>query len=540
MRRTIAGCVALVMPLLAPLDVWAQVGGSIAGIVRDTSGAVLPGVTVEATSPALIEKIRTVATDDQGQYKIVELRPGTYSVTFTLAGFRTVKRDSIELTTGFTATVNAELALGGLEETITVSGASPVVDIQNSRTQTVFSAKVLDAVPIARTEMAVGALTLGIFGSRQDVGGSKSEASYTFTIHGSASGDAQATFDGMHFKTNASTSNMATHPYKANQMAIQETTIATGAMTAEIESGGVQVNYVPRDGGNTFRFSSNASYANDKMQGRNLSDALIARGLLTAPFTKRIYDYGVGLGGPLRKDKLWFYTAHRWWGGQEYVPGAYYNRTQHTPVYTPDLSRPAFTDIYQQAHDVRLTWQVSPKHKVNLSQAYQDNCHCRFDLTSAQSPEAATTLFYKLPLTQGTWSYPATNRLLFDAGVTYLRNEKNIPLWDGATADSIAIIDSGLGLTYHAGNRGLGNVGYTPNTPDTDPQINGRGAMSYVTGSHAFKAGLQFYRGWGHIDAAVPQGVMYAFRLGVPTGVTQWATPVLKEMSIFSYGLYAQ
>src|SRR3989441_4642776 len=111
--------------------------GSIAGVVRDATGAVLPGVTVEAASPALIEKVRTVITDNEGQYKIVDLRPGTYAVTFTLPGFSIVKRDGIELTTGFTATVNAELKVGSLEETITVSGASPVVDTQNVRTQNV-------------------------------------------------------------------------------------------------------------------------------------------------------------------------------------------------------------------------------------------------------------------------------------------------------------------------------------------------------------------------------------------------------------------
>ena len=140
--------------LLLPGSVSAQSAstGSIAGVVRDATGGVLPGVTVEAASPALIEKVRTVATDGQGHYKIVELRPATYSVTFTLAGFRTVRREGIELTTGFTANVNADMVVGALEETITVSGASPVVDIQNSRTQSVFSDQALDAVPIARTE----------------------------------------------------------------------------------------------------------------------------------------------------------------------------------------------------------------------------------------------------------------------------------------------------------------------------------------------------------------------------------------------------
>jgi len=138
--------------------------GAIAGEVKDTTGAVLPGVTVEAASPALIEKVRTVVTDDQGQYKIVDLRPGTYTVTFTLAGFNTVKREGIELTTGFTALANAELRVGALEETITVSGASPVVDAQNVRSQNVPSRAILDAVPTSKSFSGVASLTVGAFG----------------------------------------------------------------------------------------------------------------------------------------------------------------------------------------------------------------------------------------------------------------------------------------------------------------------------------------------------------------------------------------
>ena len=131
--------------VLMPAATYAQ--GSIAGSVKDTSGAVLPGVTVEASSPALIEKIRAVVTDGTGQYKIVDLRPGTYAVTFTLAGFNTVKREGIELAGSFTATVNADMKVGAVQETITVTGESPIVDVQNSAQQRVLGDEVIDAIP---------------------------------------------------------------------------------------------------------------------------------------------------------------------------------------------------------------------------------------------------------------------------------------------------------------------------------------------------------------------------------------------------------
>src|SRR5712691_7621587 len=180
LRRVVQ--IVLVAGLFVPGVAWAQnaASGTIAGTVKDASGGVMPGVTVEAASPALIEKVRSVVSDDKGEYKIVDLRPGTYTVTFTLPGFNTFKREGIELTTGFTAAVNADMRVGALEETITVSGASPVVDPQNVRTQNVLSRQVLDALPTNRgvpalAALTVGMVTTGISGltSSQDVGGNK-------------------------------------------------------------------------------------------------------------------------------------------------------------------------------------------------------------------------------------------------------------------------------------------------------------------------------------------------------------------------------
>ena len=161
----VVGCLLLSTPA------WAQEASGIAGVVKDTSGAVLPGVTVEAASPALIEKIRTTVTDGEGRYNIIDLRPGTYSVTFSLSGFRTVKRDGIEIPTGFTATVNGDLPVGALEETITVSGAAPLVDTQNVRKQIVASRELLDALPTSTKHVnTLVTLTPGFTGIT-DVGG---------------------------------------------------------------------------------------------------------------------------------------------------------------------------------------------------------------------------------------------------------------------------------------------------------------------------------------------------------------------------------
>ena len=161
---------ALIGTLLLP--VWASAQSGFSGIVRDTSGAVMPGVTVEAASPVLIEKVRTAVSDDQGRYAIVDLRPGTYSVTFTLPGFSTFKRDGVELPANFTATINAELRVGALEETVTVTGASPLVDVQNTRRQTVLSDELLAVLPTAtQGQGTLITVTPGLSGAA-DVGGS--------------------------------------------------------------------------------------------------------------------------------------------------------------------------------------------------------------------------------------------------------------------------------------------------------------------------------------------------------------------------------
>ena len=179
----------------------AQSNGGIAGTVKDSTGAVLPGVTVEAASPALIEKVRTAVTDDQGQYKIIELRPGTYTVTFTLGGFTTYKREGIELSAGFTATANAEMKVGAIEETVTVTGASPIVDVQNARTQVVLRSDVLDALPTGtKSLMQIASMTLGAVSSvagRNDVGGDKGEQNTGIVLHGGRGDDGRTNWDGM-------------------------------------------------------------------------------------------------------------------------------------------------------------------------------------------------------------------------------------------------------------------------------------------------------------------------------------------------------
>ena len=229
---------AFLWVLLLPSAASAQQASGIAGLVRDTSGAVLPGVTVEAASPALIEKVRTAVTDDEGRYNIVDLRPGIYAVTFSLAGFNTLKRDGIELTAGFTATVNAELRVGALEETITVTGAAPLVDIQNVRQQESVSNELLDALPSgSKGFMGIARLVPGMTGNA-DAGGASgiysANSAHAATIHGKGGG--KMAYDGMQTSNQTVLGNSS---YVMNPATVEETVVLTGGISAESDASGL-------------------------------------------------------------------------------------------------------------------------------------------------------------------------------------------------------------------------------------------------------------------------------------------------------------
>ena len=314
-RRIVAalGCL-----LFLPAITWAQVGGgTIAGVVKDTSGAVMPGVTVEAASPVLIEKVRSVVSDDQGQYKIVNLVPGTYSVTFTLPGFGTFKREGLDLPPSFTATVNAELKVGTLEETVTVSGQAPVVDTQNARQQTTVERSTLDALP---TTKRIGQFATIIPGATyasptfQDVGGAGGEGGM-FAVHGGRTTDVAVNIEGMNVNLTA------VAIYSFNSATFQEVGLQTSGGPGESTSGGVQVNIVPKDGGNIFSGNLSGAYSGPSLQSDNLTPELQSRGLTATGGLKKSYDTAGALGGPIKRDRLWFFLGLRDWGAQSVCLG---------------------------------------------------------------------------------------------------------------------------------------------------------------------------------------------------------------------------
>jgi hypothetical protein len=272
---------ALVCVALAPTLAHAQ--ASINGVVRDSSGAVLPGVTVEASSPALIEKVRSVVTDSGGVYRVVDLRPGTYSVTFTLPGFNAVKQEGIQLTGNFAATVNADMRVGAIQETVTVSADSPIVDIQNTTQQRVFDQQVIEAIPAGRSHVNMAVLVPGLSASQpgrgalQDVGGTNNLQNTTFTIHGSKQQDTRLQLDGVRVGNVLSEGQFSNFVPDTGSTA--EVTMDVAAVSAEQPFGGLRINLIPKEGGNSVRGTVFATGVTSAWQGTNIDDELKAKGL---------------------------------------------------------------------------------------------------------------------------------------------------------------------------------------------------------------------------------------------------------------------
>jgi hypothetical protein len=567
MRRGIIDTVLVFVGLLLVPGMSSAQGtsaGTIAGTARDTSGGVLPGVTVEASSPALIEKIRTTITDESGEYKIIELRPGTYTVTFTLPGFNTFKRDGVELPPNFTATINAMLAVGAIQETVTVSGSSPLVDTQNVSQQRTFSRELLDAVPTAKSMLGIASLMPSVVEppNAQDVGGSKGERSVRLSVHGSKTYDSRLLQDGMRYNALTPGIGPPASPatlfvpslegtgrgYYINPLAAQETLIDTGSLgSAQYEYGGAQVNMIPKDGGNTFSGSLFVAGTGSALQRDNLTDDLVSQGLTSVNAVRKVYDFNGALGGRIVKDRVWVFGSARRWGTTTAVANLYADanllaRGVGTPAatwrYAPDLDNPIYPAEIDRAVGIRFTVKPSEKDKFSVSydrqRNFQDQLTGQLE-TGTIKNEANAGYCQSHTLLQGTWTRTQSTKILLDAGATISRFNfggfgDDLYLSDyescgGGLVNNVLINDTSLGYTYNGvGNRNMA----------LSHQINSRFNFSYLTGAHSLKTGLfvmyglngghatYFERSPGQVNG-LP--VSYSFNNGAPRSLTQFAAP---------------
>ena len=528
------GCLVGVAAILlaAATPAFAQSSG-IAGVVRDTSGAVLPGVTVEASSPALIEGMRSAVTDSQGRYNIVDLRPGVYTVTFTLTGFSMIRRTEIQLPATFTATVNADLKVGALEETITVTGESPLVDTSNVIKRQVVSSDVIESMPTSKNWSTLGVLTVGVFSNQNDVGGSAGEHQNQLKAHGGSFNDRIVQLDGLMIANMAC--NYACTGLSTNDASTQELSYEFGAISAETGGGGVRVNIIPREGGNQFSGLAFANFANSGLQTNNVDDELRAQGVTTADSIEKIYDTSFAFGGPIKQSKLWFWTAHRFWGYEQIRTNTFYEGNPNDFVFDPDRSRPGTETQKNGSLDLRLTWQMSPKNKISGYYNYGPRRTEHWTLVSTIQPDASN--LQNLPVNHFetvTFRSTLSSRMLFEAAAGNMTEIwTREPVEDSTTSTGYPVTEQTTGINFRAYS-GTFSRNYTS-------LRSYRSSLSYVTGSHAVKFGFNMQEGPAITDVYTSHDTALTVRNGVPFQVTVRTTPyTARERLVADLGIYLQ
>jgi Carboxypeptidase regulatory-like domain len=543
-QRAVPPVLALTFVALFPALAAAQTG-AIAGVAKDTSGAVLPGVTVEATSPALIERVRTAVTDSQGAYKIIDLRPGVYAVTFTLSSFAPLKREGIELSAGVTVTINGELRVGTIAETITVSGQSPLVDLQNATEHRTMTTAVTAELPAARSFQILSVLIPGVTVSAatgttnlQDVGGSMGERNTAVSIHGST--DMPLLFDGMRHNSTLGGGGGGTGGYVVNPGTVEEIAIDTSGASAEAESSGVRANVIPKQGGDRFSGSFLVNFANHSMQSNNLDDALRARGVTSPYVTDKLIDVNPSLGGPLRKGQLWFYFSYRYSDTTDQPPSTFQDKDPNDFVYTPDFNQPVLAPNWTRSWNLRLTGQTSQNSKLALYGDYLTRCWCAVGLSSTIAYEASSRFVTpRNQMFQATWNWTVSNRLLIEVGETFRPESWAYDQQPEVPLDRTGIVDLGTGTIFRA------NPGFPPSPGlrfvGNGVQNNGKASVSFVTGSNNLKVGSQWIWGNAVRNEFANTDSYYSVLNGAPLSVTLRTTPNPTEDRIkLGLGIYVQ
>jgi hypothetical protein len=523
---------------------------SIAGTVRDSSGGILPGVSVEAASPALIEKSRTVVTDGNGQYQIIDLRPGTYTVTFTLPGFTTVARQDLVLTGGGVTTVNAEMRIGGIQETLTVTGDAPVVDIQTSTSrEQVLSNEFVRSLPASRGYGNYLAGVPGIQGT--GLGASATPSNNFFTARGGRSSEGNIQIDGMNGGSSVGGGGVSGYQYDMSNASEVQVTIAGGL--AEVDRGGPAFNMIPKTGGNTFSGFYFGSLAGEWSQGSNIDAELESFGFVDQAALIRNWDTNFAFSGPILRDKIWFFANARTIGTYQDSPNRYGNLNASSPnlwTYARDTSVKVRNSNSKKVVATRLTYQATQRDKIGFYIDYTKNCsggsvapdsgQCRSpgDGWTASgpgigpgvpttSPESGTIWDAPAKIMQATYSAPWSSRVLVEAGFSSFWTEWGDIRPVGAAVDQISVTEQ---LSNERTQTPASNFiyhGWPSSTGTIQQNMQYRASFSYVTGAHSFKAGYQGAFMIAKTPRFLGDQISYRFNNGIPNQLTQRLGPTM-------------
>jgi hypothetical protein len=560
MFRTLVVCtlLALVLPTLAHAQ-------SVAGVVKDTSGAVLPGVTVEASSPVLIERARSVVTDDRGQYQIIDLRPGTYNLKFSLPGFATVAREAIEVTGGGVTTVNADMRIGEVQETITVSGQTPVVDVQTSTSrEQVLSNETVQALPASRGYGNYLSAIPGISGTAAS--SSATPSNPLFAARGGRSSEGNMQIDGMNVGSSVGGGGVSGYYYDLNNAAEVQVTIAGGL--AEVDRGGPAINVVPKTGGNSFAGTYFGSFAGEWAQGNNIDAELKSFNLTEPAALIKNWDTSFTLSGPVLRNRLWFFSNVRTTGTEQDVPNLFGNKNANDPTqwsYVKDESVKVRNANSKKLAATRLTWQVTPRNKAGFYIDYTKNCtassfnpdggQCRSPGdgwtasgpgigpgVGTNSPESGTILDARSKIMQATYTAPLSSRVLVEGGFSSFWTEWGDIRPAGAKIDQIAVTEqtTRVNTPFETPNTNFTYHGWPATSGTIQQNANYRASMSYVTGSHNLKVGYQGAYMIAKTPTFVGQQISFRLSNGVPNQLTQRIGSALSSNRVVPDAVFVQ
>ena len=535
----------VVLALMAGLPAPAYAQAAITGLVRDPSGDAIPGVGVEARSPALVEKNRTSVTDSDGRYRIDNLPPGSYIVRFTGKGWVSLERKGVELIGSSETTVNASLVLDPVTTVIIVEEADPV-DVRSVERKMVLGGNAVKSVPTARSYNALLALVPGVVTNTNDT--VTGTATTSFPVHGGRTNEGRLTLDGLTIGSPPS-GNSATS-YVIDVGDSQVVTFTTSGSLGETETGGLVMNIVPRSGDNTMRGSSYASATGRRLQSNNLTTALMEQGLVSTPFTK-LYDVSGAFGGPIVRGRAWFYLNGHVGANTRESPNVFYNLNAADPaqwLYAPDFSKREYSDRVFENASGRITWQVTPRNRVSGFWDAQALCRTCTGATAGLSeparvsPEAVGVLGRRLDVTQATWSSPVSNRLLLDAGfVSTHFGVGNFERTPNPTRDLIRVSEQ-----CASGCAANGNIpGLVYRSQDFSDAHTAsylwKGSVSYINASNILKVGYQHTlmtddRTW----FTNGQNLTYRVNNGEPNQLTQSISPWVNDARAAWDGLFAQ
>jgi hypothetical protein len=513
---------------LSPSAATAQTtGGAVVGTARDESGAAMPGVVVEAESPALIERVKTDLTNSSGQYQIVDLRVGTYAVTFALDGFRTVRREGIQITDGFTATVNVVLQVGSRDETITVVGEAPVIDVRSNVSETALSQELKEGIPTARNIYQVGLFMPGATTTSPDVGGSQSGQITNLSIHGSQSGDITFNADGLDI-TGIQGSGGVTALYY-NEGFNEEVSVKTKALPAEVASGGVSLNMIKKQGSNEFHGDAHLSYTGDSLQSDNVSQEQRDRGLEAPDAMDKAYDINANLGGPFIRDRLWFAAGYRRW------------RVDRLVANTFDLDgSQSIDDQLITNYDLSMTWQINARNRLTGFYEYSNKLRSRRRVLSSSyqfiTPEASSRAPNLGPMGNLKWTSTVRPNFLFEGGLSYIGWAFKEQYQEDAAADGLPRND----LTRST------LTGATLNDLVREPtRVTGTFIATWMPswkGTHQLRFGGQYTTFTVPDSRTTLNGwdLVARYRNGVPDSVQVFNTPVATQVTVRDYAFFAQ